>query len=144
MFSDRLCDGTAAGALGRLLQSELSNIPLEHWGFFFPCHVAVWRFIELERSGILGGLDAGFDVEPYFRGRGSEWFCDTLGNRDEYLCLLEAIMYPLVDSLPVSARERGFLLLDEVPPLDAPTIEALSEFVLSEADMAKNAEQIRP
>src|SRR5215471_16238794 len=55
-----------ADLLMKLIRTELVSIPIEHWGFFFPAQVAVWRFIEAKRPGVLGELKATFRDEPYF------------------------------------------------------------------------------
>ena len=119
-----------------LIRKELLSIPIGQWGYFFPCHVAVWRFIEARRPGVLGELRAGFDAEPYFKGKGSGWFCGTLGNRGPYLDSLEEIMYPIADGLSQEARARGFLLADEGPAIDLDQVKRLAEIVLSEVDRA--------
>jgi hypothetical protein len=128
----------AANLLGRLLRNELANMPIEHWGFFFPAHVAVWRFIETTRPGVLGPLKARFSDQPYFEGKGSSWFCNVLGNRAEYLHLLEAIMYPITRNAPDSVRDavraRGFFRDAEIPPLDPGTVRSLAEVVLRAVD----------
>jgi hypothetical protein len=129
--------------LGDFLRRELVAIPIEHWGYFFPCHVAVWRFIQAKRPGTLGDLNAGYDKEPYFQGRGAEWFCSILGNHNAYLDLLERIMYPLAAALPSSSRERGFLQEAEVPTIDSGAIEELASVVLSEAESAVELGLIR-
>ena len=130
-------NGSDALLLKTLLRNELMNVPLTHWGYFYPCHIAVWRFIEQKRPGILGELSTGYDAEPYFRGKGSEWFCGTLGNTGEYLDLLEAIMYDLVDGLSPSTKERGYLLDGECPELDLDIVRTLASAVLAEADKAE-------
>lgn len=121
--------------LGDLIRKELLSIPLAQWGYFFPCQVAAWRFIEICRSGHLGPLDAGYDSEPYFFGKGADWFCRELGNSEPYLDLLEAIMYPLVESLPIAAKVRGYLNdASEIPEIDGTTIEQLAKFILAKVD----------
>jgi hypothetical protein len=120
--------------LQELLRKELVSIPIEHWGYFFPFHVAVWRFIQATRPGVLGELQAGFDKEPYFKGRGSDWFCGTLGNHGPYLDALEAIMYPLADALGQETRERGFLLEAEGPTVDLDEVRRLADVILAEVD----------
>jgi len=122
--------------LAMLLRKELCSIPIAHWGYFFPCHVAVWRFIEAARPGAIGGLDAGYDSEPYFKGRGSDWFCEMLGNDEGYLTLLENIMYPLVDALTSEIIERGFLTDTEASGIDENMVRHLEELVLCRVDEA--------
>ena len=61
---DGMNEEARALLLQDLLRKEFVSIPIEHWGYFFPCHVAVWRFIQTARPGILGELQAGFDEEP--------------------------------------------------------------------------------
>jgi hypothetical protein len=120
--------------LREALRKELVAIPIEHWGYFFPCHVGVWRFIQATRPGTLGELEAGFDQEPYFKGTGAQWFCGTLGNHNPYLDALEAIMYPLADALTPTMRERGFLLEAEGPMLDLVQVRRLADVVLGQVD----------
>lgn len=127
---------TEPASLDGLLRRELLNIPLEHWGYFFPMQLAVWRYLRGRRPALLGELEAGYDQEPYFKGRGSDWFCTSLGNDLEYLDLLEAIMYPLVDALPRQAHDRGFVRSNELPDIDAATVARLEEIVLDRADRA--------
>ena len=126
--------------LTQLMQTELVSIPVEQWGFFFPLHVAVWRFIEAKRPGTLGPLKATFREEPYFHGKGATWFTSALGGRDDYLDLLEAIMYPITRNTPAELRERvrarGFFLDSEIPPLDVTLIRRLANIVLREVDSA--------
>ncbi len=113
---------SSSDLLNELLRAEMSTIPIEHWGFFFPGHVAVWRFIEAKRPGVLGPLKAGFRSEPYFEGKGATWFCEVLGNDEQYLDLLEAIIYPVTSKAPAGVRERvlerGFFHDDmlSIPP----------------------------
>jgi hypothetical protein len=123
-------------SLAALLRREITSIPIAQWGYFFPCHVAVWRFIEAHRPGVLGVLSAGYTKEPYFRGKGADWFCGVLGNQGDYLSLLERVMYRLVDDLPAEAKTRGFLLEHEIPALDLDTIGELSRVVLAHLDTA--------
>jgi hypothetical protein len=120
----------------QLLRRELVSIPLRNWGFFFPGHVAVWRFIEASRPGVFGELRAGYDTEPYFRGKGSEWFAEVLCNREGYLALLERILYPIVDALSGGAKERGFLYESETPTLDPDAVDQLATQVLAAVDEA--------
>src|SRR5262245_17625669 len=101
-----------ATLLTRLLRNELTSVPIEHWGHLFPAHVAVWRFIEAMRPGVLAPLKAHFSDRPHFEGQGSSWFVDVLGNRDDYLDLIEGIMYPITrNASPAvidAVRGRGF------------------------------------
>lgn len=127
-----------ADLLNRLMRTEMTNVPFEHWGFFFPGHVAVWRFIEAKRPGVLGQLKAAFRSEPYFEGKGATWFCDVLGNDEQYLDLLEAIIYPVTSKASTAVRERvlerGFFLDNEILALDAESVRRLAEVVLSKVD----------
>jgi len=130
-----------------LIRAELANVPIDHWGFFFPCHVAVWRFIQVMRPGILSELKAYFKDEPVFEGKGATWFCEELGSQEEYLDLLEAIMYPITRDAPPGVREavqrRGFFRDEEIPSIDAGTVQRLAEVVLRSVDQAAAAGQIR-
>ena len=115
------------------------------WGSFFPCLISVWRFIEVRRPGILGELRAGYDSEPYFEGKGSEWFCSVLFNNDEYIQLIEEIMYPAaidVKTKHPKAFERGSLDLSEAPKIDLDKTARLAEIVLASVDEAVKAGSI--
>lgn len=125
-----------ADLLHRLLLNELAAIPVENWRFFFPAHVAVWRFIEEVRPGVLGELSAGFDEEPYFRGRGAEWFCGSLGESSAYLDKLEHIMYSVVNGLDRATLQQGVVSRGDVPPLDDESVTQLGQIVLEEVDRA--------
>ena len=96
--------GTATGhADGSLLQglirAELGRLRLDHWGYFFPAHLAVWRFIREQRPSALDEVKCGYDTQPWFSGRGAHWFMETLVNRDDFVDLVEAIMYAAADHL---------------------------------------------
>lgn len=123
-----------------LIRQELTNIPVEHWGFFFPSHVAVWRFISEMRPGVLGELRAHFKDEPLFEGRGATWFCEELGSNGAYLDLLEAIMYPITRDAPATIREavrrRGFFHDHEIPQIDQAAVHQLADVVLAAVDQA--------
>jgi hypothetical protein len=90
-----------------LLDLELKGIPLEHWGFFFPCHVAAWRFIRERRPDLLGEIDCGYDHEPWFKGKGATWFLSSVVKDSEYLEGVEGIMYPLATKLVSKGRLGG-------------------------------------
>jgi hypothetical protein len=126
--------------LMKLVRTELVSIPIEHWGFFFPMHVAVWRFIEAKRPGVLGGLKATFRDEPCFHGKGARWFTRVLGNRADYIDALEAIMYPITRDAPTETRERvrdrGFFFDSEIPPIETTLVRQLASTVLDEVDKA--------
>lgn len=124
----------AALSLEGLLRKELLNIPFAHWGYFFPCHVAAWRFIQDKRPGVLGDLNAGYNTEPYFKGKGADWFCGVLGEQEEYIACLEAIMYPLTSQLSEKSRARGFAYEEELPALDFDAIRILASVILKTVD----------
>ena len=134
-----------ATSLAELIKEELSTLRLEHWEYFFPVEAATWRFIEKARPGALPPLDAGFsEGEPYFAGKGAEWFLNTLFNREDVLALVEKIMYPAFDKLPLGARDRGYLRGQEVPAwweraIDPKVIEQLASIVLANVDDARAA-----
>lgn len=129
-----------APLLGNLIRNELLNVPIEKWGFFFPCVIAVWRFIEIKRTATLGTLVAGYDNEPYFNGKNAEVFCElfALGDNEEYVSLLEELMYPIADYIKAnpSILQRGFLEPGEIPSLPTEKIEALASLILMEIDSA--------
>jgi hypothetical protein len=118
-----------------LIEAELVATPLVHWAYFFPCHVALWRFIEATRPGVVGPLSAGFDTEPYFAGKGADWFYGELSNYEDVLGPVERIMYSATDHLPASAKQRGFLTAGEVPPVDVEVCRQLARAVLSRVDL---------
>jgi|GEM_PF-3412939 len=137
----------ASGRLMGLVRAELANIPVQHWGFFFPCHVAVWRFIEWARPGVLGEVKALFKDEPVFEGRGATWFCEALGSHEEYVNLLEEVMYPITRDAPSAildaVRRRGFFRDEEIPSIDPSLVQRLADVVLAFVDQARIAGQIR-
>lgn len=120
--------------LGALVRRELAALPIEHWGYFFPIHAAVWRFIEERRPGVIDGLNAGYKGEPYFKGRGAEWFVGALGNTEEYISLLEQVMYPLSRQLAPLLRERDSLREEELPDLSPDLMGKLAVVVLTAVD----------
>ena len=131
-------DTSDADLLQQLIRTEMRNIPIEHWGYFFPCQIAAWRFIETKRPGIFGSLNAGYDSEPYFIGKGARWFCDVLGNNVQYLDLVEAIIYPVTRDAAPGVRERvvarGFFRDSEIRPLDPAAVKQLAHVILEEVD----------
>lgn len=131
-----------AQLLQELIKNELSTVPLENWRYFFPCSVAVWRFIELQFPGVFGPLQAGFDTEPFFIGKGAKWFCDVLQNDEEYLDLLESIMYEVVRKLGKHSKERGFLIKAETPELNGETINQLAQVIASKLEEGIKSSQI--
>ncbi len=129
-----------------LLRAELVNVPLDAWGFFFPCHVAVWKFIEVERPGVLGPINARFHGQPVFIGKGATWFCQELGEVEGYFDALEAIMYPLLrNATPILRQkviERGCFYPEELPDIDPAPVERLAELALHAVDRAVAAGRI--
>ena len=137
--------GSDALKLAELIRGELSAIPFDMWGYFFPCQVGVWRFIELKRPGVLGELKAGYDSEPYFKGKGSTWFCDVLFNDEEYVPLVEDIMYSVVESLKSNHPNvfaKGSLSPLEVPQIAMEKTQHLAAIVLGAVDKALITESI--
>lgn len=122
--------------LKEIIGKELISIPIENWGFFYPCQVAVWRYIQNRRPGVLDEINTGYDSEPYFKGKGSKWFCEKLFNDNDYLDIIEEIMYFVVDNLNPKIKERGFLLKTELPNIDLNVTEKLSKIVLEKVDDA--------
>jgi hypothetical protein len=130
-------DAADASALQELLQNELVNIPLDQWGFFFPAHVAVWRFIHKKRPLALGDVNAGYDTEPWYAGRGATWFTDELLNRPDFIDVVDRIMRAAVDqAVATPAKERGFLLSEEAPAIDFASASELAQIVLAATDDA--------
>ena len=101
-----------------LLRSELCNIPFEQWGFFFPCHVAAWRYIRERRPDLLGEINCGYSQEPWFHGTGAEWFVTVVANDPQYLAGIEAIMYPLAAAVASSISRSGCVSQQSLPELD--------------------------
>lgn len=126
--------------LTSLIRRELVTIPIDQWGFFFPCLLAIWRFIEMKRPGVLGPAKGGFDTEPYFEGRGAQWFMAGLTSNDRFVELLEAIMYPITRDAPERVRDRvrqrGFFLDEEIPETPAALVDELAVVTLAEVDRA--------
>lgn len=120
--------------LRTLIRNELSAVPIEHWGYYFPCHVAVWRFLEAARPGVLDALAAGYDTEPYFLGKGSSWFVNRLGNDLEYLDVVDKIMRVVVDSLGSKLREKSNLDVNQMPEIDELLIARLARISLEKLD----------
>jgi hypothetical protein len=114
-----------------ILRAELVSIPLEHWGYFFPATVALWRFIRLSRPDLLGELSAGYKGEPWFRGQGSQWFTSELLNDSRVVDGLDVLMRAMADVVPPSAWDRAFLTSAEVVPPHAETVAALVAAVVS-------------
>jgi hypothetical protein len=129
------------------VRGELTNIPIEHWGFFFPVHIAVWRFIEAMRPGVLGQVKAHFQGQPSFEGKGATWFCEELGSNEKYIGLLESIMYPITRNAPPAVREavrrRGFFQDDEIPAIETGLVRGLADVVLASVDQATADGRIR-
>jgi hypothetical protein len=125
-------DGTL---LQGLIRAELLAVWLDHWGYFFPAHIAVWRFIREKRPSALDVLNAGYDTEPWFAGRGAHWFMDQLVNRTDFVDLVERIMYAAADhALATPAKERGFLREKEAPEVDLTAASRLARIVLDAVD----------
>jgi len=132
--------------LTSLIRREFVTIPIDQWGFFFPCLLATWRFIERKRPGVLGPAKGGFDTEPYFEGRGARWFMEGLTSHDRFVGLLEAIMYPITRDAPDRVRdrvrERGFFLDAEIPEIPSDLVDELAAVILAEVDRAEAAGSI--
>lgn len=124
--------------LDREVRRALCETPLKLWGFFFPFLVALWRFVGASRPGLLGQLEASYEAEPKFAGKGAKWFCGTLLDDPVILDRVERFMYWMVGQVPASARERGFLLASELPTFDKALIDEIGRVVLARADETKN------
>lgn len=119
-----------------LLRAELLSIPLAQWGFFFPVHVAAWRFLETLNPKLVGELDAGYDDEPFFKGRGADWFVTNITNSSQYLDLAEDIMYSVTSALPRASFDRGFVHDSELPTIDHATVNQLRDVILKTVESA--------
>ncbi|QSQ24867.1 hypothetical protein JY651_07975 [Pyxidicoccus parkwayensis] len=126
----------SAELLRTLLAQELSSISLTNWGYFYPAQVAVWRFIQAARPGVLDEPLSGFDTEPWWDGKGARWYLDVLWNNEAVLTPVEEVLYPLVKAVPRRAVERGFLYPHEVPSMPLEPFERLVPAVLTEIDRA--------
>jgi hypothetical protein len=127
-----------------LIRSELANIPVEHWGYFFPATVALWRFIEEERPGILGEVSAGYDQQPYFKGKGSEWFVGELLNAEEVIDVVDGLMRDVVARIPRSVLMSGSVEHGDVPTIGRVDAERLVAATLRLVDEAAAAGRIFP
>jgi hypothetical protein len=127
-----------------LLRAELANIPVEHWGYFFPASVALWRLIEEARPGVLGEVSAGYDQEPFFKGKGSEWFVADLLNAEEIIDVIDGLMRDMVGRIPRSLLRRGFVQLGDVPSVGLVDVERLVTSTLKRVDEAARAGRISP
>ena len=114
-----------AERLAELLRAEFRNIPLEHWGFFFPGAVALWRLVHESRPDLLGELSAGYKTEPWFRGHGANWFTSQLLEVPGVVTQLEALMRHAASQVPRTAWDRGYLQETEVLQFQAGSVEAL-------------------
>lgn len=119
-----------------LIRAEMLNIPLAQWGFFFPIHAAVWRFMRTISPSLLGELNAGYDGEPYFKGQGADWFIENITNNPRYIDLAEDIMYNVTSGLPPAAFDRGFVLDSELLAIDSSTVDELRSVITGEAQKA--------
>ena len=79
----------------------------------------------------MGEVNAGYDTEPWFKGRRVDWFCDQLGNDNEYLDCLESIMNRMTSCLTSAAVHKGSVIEDELPDLPPDVIERLSSRIVS-------------
>jgi len=128
--------------LVKLLKESISATWILKWGYCYPFDLAVWRFIEKTRPGILGPLNSEYDEEPVFYGNGARWFTETLGSDPDYSADIEKFMYWLIGKIPDSAKRRGFLRDAEIPPLDLELLDRVVEVVLRRADEAKTQGQV--
>jgi len=123
--------------LAELLRLELSNIPVEHWEYFFPAWVALWRFVEEARPGVLGELRAGYDREgPYFRGRGATWFMDILANDEGVLQGVERVMYGVADAMRDVLPGAVSIRVGDLPELPREVLEIVAARALAPTDQA--------
>jgi len=122
--------------LGTLIRRELAAVPVEHWGFFFPLHVAVWRFLEAVRPAALGPLSTGYDSEPYFQGKGAAWFVGELGNLDDYVEAVDAVMRNVVQSLGAKVVGVDRFAIEDIPPTDEELLARLATVAVKAVDEA--------
>lgn len=123
--------------LEQLIREEFMNIPIMKWGYFFPCTIAIWRYIEERWPGTLGEVHASYRDEPVFEGWSAEWFCAVLLNNTVILDTLESIMYPAIHFVKGPAVERGFVKLEsEIPPVSAADLNQLITEIIREVESA--------
>lgn len=127
-----------------LFRAELSSIPIEHWGYFFPATVALWRIIEEIRRGVLGEVNAGYDEEPYFKGKGSEWFVSELLNAEEVMVVVDRLMRDTVARIPKELLASGSIRIGDVPSIEESDAERLVTVTLAFVDEAAAAGRINP
>jgi hypothetical protein len=139
----------AATTLKELLRRELAYMPIEAWGDFFPAWVALWRFLAESRPGTLDDeVRASYQTEPgmcpHFRGRGAEWFMQTVMDDETVLGGIERVMYEIVDSSKDVLPGKDFLRLEEVPEPSEETCERIGIAGLSLLDRAVAAGSFKP
>jgi hypothetical protein len=122
--------------LRELIRRELASIPADKWGFFFPAHVALWRFINRLRPGPFDEVQATYGAEPSFIGRGAIWFTDTLIQDDGVIGPIEAIMYHTVDKLRPELVTRESFRFDEIPSPNEDLVRQLAKRTLELVDQA--------
>lgn len=120
--------------LNDLLRKKLSSVRFKFWLDYFPCNLAVWRFIEISRPNTLGELNAGFDNGQYFLGKGSQWFTNVLLQNDDYLNAVDSIITDVVTVIAPRNRFRDFLYETEVPELNKEKVKSLGKLVLELVD----------
>jgi hypothetical protein len=141
--------------LADLIRREHSNVPVGAWGFFFPVVIALWRFLNDISAGRLGRVRAiwadvsgptqaelevdgdqyllrrggppSFDVAggPMFIGPGGTWLMDQLAE-GALLDLVERVASSVADSVSPSAKSKGSVSIDEVPPPDPALVSNLA------------------
>ena len=141
--------------LAELIRREHSNVPVGAWGFFLPVVIALWRFLNDISAGRLGRVRAiwadvsgltqaelevdgdqyllhrggppSFDVAggPMFIGPGGTWLMDQLAE-GPLLDLVERVAYSVADTVSISAKSKGSVSIDEVPPPNPALTSALA------------------
>lgn len=115
--------------MAALLERELRAMPIEHWAFMLPAHLAVWHFIEELCPGVLGPVVARSGDPPDFEGDGASWFVGSVTSDPGYLDAVDGVMRSAVDELPASAIARGFLISAEPMSLPRDLVTTLTERV---------------
>jgi hypothetical protein len=103
--------------LGEAITAELAAIPIEHWIWWAPTRIAVWRFVHRRRPDVLGDLVAHIGDSVELWGTGADWFSE-LEARDDYLDCIDRLTRQALDGLPAAAIERGFARASELPAPD--------------------------
>lgn len=130
----------AAERLRELVLAELSNIPFDRWGYFFPFMLAFWQYIRDVHPGTLGELQAHYAKEPLLTGKGARWFSDVLMENGELLDIIEPMTYSILDRLPREIASRGYVRREEIPTLAGDDFARLATIIAAEVSAYEDEE----